>query len=431
MKAKKPGLMMGYTIEEVERAIHEEDGIQGAARKLKVNYQNIYRFKKKYKKEFNQLSAQREQGLVIEEEKVVKTVPVKTMEAAGEHFEDFDDEDGEEVEETLEDLKEERKSLKMTIAQLRIQMESDQVVIEDQARLIQRGDKGSEKELEELKKKYKYLSNNMNRKEQTIEKLREEVKQLQAKETTGHSIVTLEKKHQAELQHQQKKFDERLKELESAGNDMESVQNKLKQERLKVSELEKMLAGHKDTIDKAAKTNKILSEEVDSRGETIKQLQDALKQSEESFRDATIEYEDIIKEQQEQIAELEKNQMPKLTDIINGTTTDRVSGIERKVDGLVREQLPVQVIDDSEMKVTPLNPPAHYASDGGIDPIAFLEMHGTSEEVRGAFKINVLKYSARLGRKDAEVKEVDKIIDYAQRYKKYLESKEGQDVVTE
>lgn len=152
MKAKKPGLMMGYTIEEVERAIHEEDGIQGAARKLKVNYQNIYRFKKKYKKEFNQLSAQREQGLVIEEEKVVKTVPVKTMEAAGEHFEDFDDEDGEEVEETLEDLKEERKSLKMTIAQLRIQMESDQVVIEDQARLIQRGDKGSEKELEELKR---------------------------------------------------------------------------------------------------------------------------------------------------------------------------------------------------------------------------------------------------------------------------------------
>ena len=417
MKAKKPGLMMGYTIEEVEKAIHEEGGIQGAARKLKVNYQNIYQFKKKYKKEFNQLSAQREQGLVIEEEKVVKTIPVKSIEPVEEDFENFDDEEGEEVEETLEDLKEERRALKMTIVQLRDQMESDQVVIEDQARLIQRGDKGSKKELEELKKKYKYLSNNMNRKEQTIEKLREEVKQLHAKKTPGRSIVTLEKKHQAELQHQQKKFDERLKELESAGNDMESVQNKLKQERLKVSELEKMLAGHKDTIDKAAKTNKILSEEVDSRGETIKQLQDALKQSEDSFRDATIEYENTIKEQQERIAELEakeKQREDNLTKALHGPITP-----------------PLQIVELEWGSITPLNPPAHYASENGVDPIAFLEMHGTSEEVRGAFKINVLKYSARLGRKDAELKEVDKIIDYAQRYKQYLQSKEGQDVVTE
>lgn len=64
--------------------------------------------------------------------------------------------------------------------------------------------------------------------------------------------------------------------------------------------------------------------------------------------------------------------------------------------------------------------PTHYQAD--IDVIEFCRQHFTDEEFKGAMKFNLIKYPTRLGRKDHVVKELDKIIDYAQRYKEVLES---------
>lgn len=64
--------------------------------------------------------------------------------------------------------------------------------------------------------------------------------------------------------------------------------------------------------------------------------------------------------------------------------------------------------------------PDHYKAD--IDVIEFCRQHFTDEEFKGAMKFNLIKYPTCLGRKDDMVKELDKIIDYAQRYKEVLES---------
>lgn len=64
--------------------------------------------------------------------------------------------------------------------------------------------------------------------------------------------------------------------------------------------------------------------------------------------------------------------------------------------------------------------PTHYQAD--IDVIEFCRQHFTDEEFKGAMKFNLIKYPTRIGRKDNVVKELDKIIDYAQRYKEVLES---------
>ncbi|RIN99043.1 DUF3310 domain-containing protein [Mammaliicoccus sciuri] len=66
-----------------------------------------------------------------------------------------------------------------------------------------------------------------------------------------------------------------------------------------------------------------------------------------------------------------------------------------------------------------VNIPTHYQAD--IDVIEFCRQHFTDEEFKGAMKFNLIKYPTRLGRKDDMVKELDKIIDYAQRYKEVLE----------
>ncbi len=64
--------------------------------------------------------------------------------------------------------------------------------------------------------------------------------------------------------------------------------------------------------------------------------------------------------------------------------------------------------------------PTHYKAD--IDVIEFCRQHFTDEEFKGAMKFNLIKYPTRLGRKDDMVKELDRIIDYAQRYKEVLEN---------
>ncbi|MDW4214809.1 DUF3310 domain-containing protein [Staphylococcus saprophyticus] len=65
----------------------------------------------------------------------------------------------------------------------------------------------------------------------------------------------------------------------------------------------------------------------------------------------------------------------------------------------------------------------HYQSntEDGIDLIDFWHMQMTDEEFQGAMKSQISKYAIRLGRKDDKAKELNKIIDYAERYRNYLQ----------
>lgn len=68
------------------------------------------------------------------------------------------------------------------------------------------------------------------------------------------------------------------------------------------------------------------------------------------------------------------------------------------------------------------NRPKHYG-EGATDLINYWCERYSPDELRGAFKSQISKYIDRLGYKDDEVKELNKIIDYASRYRDWLEDK--------
>ena len=63
--------------------------------------------------------------------------------------------------------------------------------------------------------------------------------------------------------------------------------------------------------------------------------------------------------------------------------------------------------------------PKHYG-EGKFDLIDVWCERYSTDELRGAFKSQLSKYVDRLGYKDDEVDELDKIIDYATRYRNHL-----------
>ncbi|MEJ7540376.1 DUF3310 domain-containing protein [Staphylococcus intermedius] len=74
----------------------------------------------------------------------------------------------------------------------------------------------------------------------------------------------------------------------------------------------------------------------------------------------------------------------------------------------------------SNTKIATHERPDHYGTSNS-DLIDYWCERYSSEELRGAFKSQMSKYVDRLGYKDDEVKELNKIIDYAERYKNHLE----------
>ena len=64
---------------------------------------------------------------------------------------------------------------------------------------------------------------------------------------------------------------------------------------------------------------------------------------------------------------------------------------------------------------------AHYG--GTIQPLEFMQAQMEPEEFRGFLKGNIIKYVARCGKKDDPVKEVTKIIRYADWLKESYEGK--------
>lgn len=64
--------------------------------------------------------------------------------------------------------------------------------------------------------------------------------------------------------------------------------------------------------------------------------------------------------------------------------------------------------------------PCHYQGTDGIDVIEFCRQQFTHEELVGALKFNIIKYATRIGRKNQDVEDVEKIGDYQRRLKEVL-----------
>ncbi len=62
--------------------------------------------------------------------------------------------------------------------------------------------------------------------------------------------------------------------------------------------------------------------------------------------------------------------------------------------------------------------PEHYSNNSKVDVISFTEEH--LEGFKDALLFNIIKYVVRLGRKDDEDKEVEKICNYVERLKQHL-----------
>lgn len=64
--------------------------------------------------------------------------------------------------------------------------------------------------------------------------------------------------------------------------------------------------------------------------------------------------------------------------------------------------------------------PCHYQGADGIDVIEFCRQQFTNEELVGALKFNIIKYATRIGRKNQDVEDVEKIGVYQRRLSEVL-----------
>lgn len=68
----------------------------------------------------------------------------------------------------------------------------------------------------------------------------------------------------------------------------------------------------------------------------------------------------------------------------------------------------------------------YYTSKDGEDLLAFLEKSQDYKENIAMYKMNLMKYSMRFDKKNG-AEDLDKIVDYAQRCKSYIQSATNED----
>lgn len=66
--------------------------------------------------------------------------------------------------------------------------------------------------------------------------------------------------------------------------------------------------------------------------------------------------------------------------------------------------------------------PCHYQGADGSDVIEFCRQQFTHEELVGALKFNIIKYATRLGRKENDLEDLNKIGVYQRRLSEVLDN---------
>lgn len=367
--------LKGLVITEVDQIIHETKTLKEAAAKIGVAYQTLLQFRSENMKEFKKLKAEREQGLIVDEVPVVKTKPVEKNKGAStipvndvvdkvEHQKIVDD-----LQVNLELVTDDRDKHKEEVAKLNAERNDFMKKINELEATITKKDE--ELQLKDL---------NIKAKERDIKSLQ-------------HSYDRLDKKSADALK---------------------------MNDRFLTSKYEKELNQHKRTIEVSAEANKNLKESLQRANNLIKEYQDKETELVTSYEKQLEEKDKLIEEWKVKHDTLQ-NEFNALTHLNMDNERRKEVQLDKKQIELIQSQLQ-QEIKKSKQSVERINPPSHYAPNGlGTDVIGFLESQFSYEAYKGFMIGNIIKYATRTGRKDEEINELKKIVDYADRIISFLE----------
>lgn len=367
--------LKGLVITEVDQIIHETKSLKEAAAKIGVAYQTLLQFRSENMKEFKKLKAEREQGLIVDEVPVVKTKPVEKNKGASTI--------------PVNDV---------------VDKAEHQKIVNDLKNKFEELQKEHNKSNEEVIKLNAERNDLLNQIRQHIEKAEKKDEELQLKELQ----IKAKERDITSLQHSYDRLDKK------------SADALKMNDRFLTSKYEKELNQHKRTIEVSAEANKNLKQSLEEANKVIKEYQDKETELVTSYEKQLEEKDKLIEEWKVKHDTLQ-NEFNALTHLNMDNERRKEVQLGKKQIELIQSQLQ-QEIKTSKQSVERINTPSHYAPNGlGTDVIGFLESQFSYEAYKGFMIGNIIKYATRTGRKDEEINELKKIVDYADRIISFLE----------
>ncbi|UOB21491.1 DUF3310 domain-containing protein [Macrococcus armenti] len=361
---------------------------------------NAFKYKPENKKKLDALKkadqkkqADRELGIEIEEVQVVKTKPVEKKEDSLIDSEAFKN--------VKEKFQKGARSIPINDV---IDKEVHQKIVDDlQVKLLLVTD-DRDKYQEEVTKlnaeRYDFIN---------------KIKELEATITKKDEKLQLK-----ELQIKSKERD--LKSLQHSYDrlDKKSADALKMNDRFLTSKYEKELNQHKRTIEVSAEANKNLKQSLEEANKVIKKYQDKETELVTSYEKQLEDKDKLIEEWKVKHDTLQ-NEFNALTHLNMDNERRKEVQLSKEQIKLFQSQLP-QKLELDKQSIERINPPSHYAPNGlGTDVIGFLESQFSYEAYKGFMIGNIIKYATRTGRKDEEINELKKIVDYADRMISFLQ----------
>lgn len=404
-------MMDKYTVIQVYEMLKAEKSPKKVAEKLGVSLAtlNAFRYDKQNKKQFDALKkadakkeADKEMGFVIEDKPVVKTVSVSK-----------------EKDKRIEELEKENYELQKKVEQQEARMKDDKVIIDDyqqrQSKHVE-SIKKAQKEIAEKDEKIAELTQKCEHdfgKSDIIESKDKEIKQLNNTLDRKNDEISRLKKKKDEAEEARKKATSQLNERSRRYESLMKTANKdLEENQKEITALKEKNAKHvNDAMEIDIMVRQIESEHAEKSLEQSNRIEELERYAE----DWKGKYQDLANAH----SALEDEHETLTRKLDEGSLVTNISEIPIQIHPFVPNE--AQAVELSQ--INGINPPSHYrAKDNGMDVIQFLESQMSAEAYKGFMIGNILKYATRTGRKDEEVKELDKIIDYAQRMKESIES---------
>ncbi|UBH14130.1 DUF3310 domain-containing protein [Macrococcus armenti] len=332
---------------------------------------NAFKYKPENKKKLDALKksnqkkqADRELGIEIEEVQVVKTKPVEKKEDNLIDSELF-------------------KSVKKKVLKGASSIPVNDVIEKEEHQKI----------VNDLQMQLSIITDDRDKHKEEVAKLNAERNSFMNRIKELETTIT-KKDEELQLKELQIKAKERdLKSLQHSYNrlDKKSADALKMNDRFLTTKYEKELNQHKRTIEVSAEANKNLKQSLEEANKVIKEYQD--KETE-----LVTSYEKQLEEKENTIRKLETNFVT----------------LEKSYEALMSKT--------ESVSIERINPPSHYAPNGlGTDVIGFLESQFSYEAYKGFMIGNIIKYATRTGRKDEEINELKKIVDYADRMISFLQ----------
>lgn len=280
--------LKNYSVKDIDSIIRKHKTIKEAAKELNVTPQDIYQFRSKHAKEFSRLKAQYEQGLIVDDQPVVKTKPKTASQIPAKQS---------------DDVHEELKSLKSECEQLK-----EQVKVLDEA-----NEKYREDDIN-LRQIIKQRNDKITKHEETIERLKIQKQDAIRKQQETTALLN-----------------ERTREADSKVEKAESLMNKANKE---ITDLKARLDAE---LNKATEVMKKFNAYKDG----VEKLVEEKREIESHHADQILKYESDIKELQER---LNKQTAPVVEhDIVNKDLNDDVNNPSHYNFG------PIKIVDYIEM----------------------------------------------------------------------------------